>query len=84
MKVRIYSRKDDGEPEELGAIVLKYGQLVPEPKIPALTNLLSEPLLTYEGKERIFIESKNEPKRFLRALQRAVRGSYFWAGEVEE
>ena len=83
MKVRLYAQRDE-QVEELGAIVLKNGQLVPEPKIPALTNLLAEPLFLYDKGKDIEIDSEKEPKRFLEALPRAVRGSYFWAGEVEE
>jgi len=44
MKVRIYAQRNTGL-YELGAIVLKDGQLVSEPKIPALNNLLNEPLI---------------------------------------
>lgn len=64
MKVRIYSRKDDGEPEELGAIVLENALLIPHPKVPALTNLLAEPPVVYEGEKRIFIEPKKSPSVF--------------------
>jgi hypothetical protein len=83
MKVRIYAQRDTG-PEELGAIVLKDGQLVSEPKIPALNNLLSEPLIVYGKTTRILIDPEEQPKMFLEALPMCMRGSYFWAGKVEE
>ena len=83
MKVRIYAQRDAGE-VELGAIVLKSGELVPEPKIPALTNLLSEPLYVYDKGKDVTIDPAKQPEAFLKALKRAVRGSYLWAGEVEE
>ena len=83
MKVRIYAQRETG-PEELGAIVLEKGALLPQPKIPALTNLLNEPLMIYDKGKRIEIDAAKEPKRFLEALPKAVRGSYIWAGEVEE
>ena len=83
MKVRIYSRDNDGNPEELGAIVLKGGVLVQEPICNALTNLLSEPLVFYDKETRILIDPMDEPKQFLDALPLALRGSYVWAGEVE-
>lgn len=83
MKVRIYAQRESGA-ELLGAIVLQGGQLIPEPKIPALVNLLADPLFLYENGKDVEIEASKEPKRFLEALPKAVRGSYFWAGEVEE
>lgn len=83
MKVRIYAQRESGV-ELLGAIVLQDGQLIPEPKIPALTNLLAEPLFFYANGKDIEIDAAKEPQRFLEALPKAVRGSYFWAGEVEE
>lgn len=84
MKVRIYSRDTEGEAEELGAIVLAEGRLVAEPKVIALENLLADPLVIYEGTEQIRIRASDEPKRFLASLPRAICGSYFWAGQVEE
>jgi len=83
MKVRIYAQRDTGT-KELGAIVLKDGQLVPEPKITALNNLLSEPLIIYGKTTRILIDPEGQPKMFLEALPMCVRGLYFWAGKVEE
>jgi hypothetical protein len=83
MKVRIYAQRESG-PEELGAIVLKHGKLVQEPTSIALTNLLSEPLVIYEKATRILIDPEEEPKKFLEHLTKAVRGSYVWAGEMEE
>jgi hypothetical protein len=83
MKVRIYAQREDG-PEELGAIVLKEGVLVPQPKIPALTNLLREPLIVYDKMKRVLIDSAKEPEKFLHTMPKAVRGAYIWAGEVEE
>jgi hypothetical protein len=82
--VRIYSRDQQGEPEELGALVLKDGKLVQEPECLALTNLLREPLIVYDKGTRIEIDAQEEPERYLRALTRAVRGSYVWAGDIEE
>ena len=84
MKVRIYSRNGEGEPEELGAIVLKDGKLIQEPDSIALTNLLSEPLIIYEKSKRILIDPDEEPKKFLEHLTKCVRGSYVWAGKVEK
>lgn len=83
MKVRIYAQRENGD-EELGTIVLKDGQLVPEPKILALTNLLSAPLYVYENGKDLHIDPNKDREKFLKAMRRAVRGSYFWAGEVEE
>ena len=57
MKVRIYNRDSDGNPEELGAIVLK-DELVPEPNIPSLNNRLGDPLIVYEKTTRILIDHK--------------------------
>lgn len=84
MKVRIYSRDKEGEPEELGEIVLKDGKLIQEPHILALTNLLSEPLIIYEHNKRILIDADEEPKKFLENLPKAMRGCYVWAGELED
>jgi len=83
MKVRLYAQREFGV-EELGAIVLKGDQLVAEPETTALVNLLSEPLVVYQGAEHVEIDPKKEPQGFLSALPRAVRGSYFWAGQLEE
>ncbi len=83
MKVRIYAQRNTGL-EELGAIVLKDGQLISEPKIPALNVLLSEPLIIRGKTTRLLIDPENQPKMFLEALPMCVRGSYFWAGKVEE
>lgn len=83
MKVRIYAQRDEG-PEELGAIVLKDDALIPEPKIPALTNILKDPLFVYEQEDEVEIVAAKEPKKFLQALPKCVRGSYLWAGPVEE
>jgi len=83
MKVRIYAQRNTGL-EELGAIVLKNGRLVSEPKIPALSILLSEPLIISGKTTRLLIDPAEQPKMFLEALPMCVRGSYFWAGKVEE
>jgi hypothetical protein len=83
MKVRIYAQRNTGL-EELGAIVLKDGQLVSEPKIPALNNLLSRPLIIYGKTTRMQIDPEGQPKMFLEALPMCVRGSSLWAGKVEE
>lgn len=84
MKVRIYSRDKQGDPEELGAIVLKGGKLVQEPESLALRNILREPLIVYDKNTRVLIDAEEEPKKFLAHLTQCVRGSYVWAGEVEE
>lgn len=64
--------------------MLEDGHLVPVPNILALTCLLREPLFVrYKGKN-LEIDSEKEPELFLKSLKRAIRGSYLWAGEVEE
>ena len=83
MKVRIYAQRENG-PQELGAIVLKDGTLIPEPKIPVLTNILRDPLFFYEQDEEVEVSAAKEPNKFLQALPKCVRGSYLWAGPVEE
>ena len=82
-RVRIYSRGQSGNPDELGAIVLKDGHLVPEPNILALTGLLHETLFVRYGGNNLEIDPEKEPELFLKLLKRALRGSYLWAGEVE-
>jgi len=37
----------------------------------------------YKGKN-LEIDSEKEPELFLKSLKRDIRGSYLWAGEVEE
>ena len=83
-QVRFYELDDKAEPRQLGAIMLRNGKLVAESTELIVTRLLDEPLITYEGKDRISIDPENEPERFLNALPRAIRGCYFWAGKVEE
>lgn len=68
MKVRLYAQREFGVVEELGAIVLRGDQLVAEPETTALVNLLSEPLVVYQGTEPVEIDPKKEPQGFLRAL----------------
>lgn len=83
MKVPLYAQRESGV-EDLGAIVLMGNELVAEPKTTALVNLLSEPLVICQGSEQFEIDPKKEPAELLKALPRAVRGSYFWAGQLEE
>ena len=64
--------------------MLKDGKLVQEPERIALTNLLSEPLIACDKSTRILIDAQEESKKFLKHMTKCVRGSYFWAGEVEE
>jgi len=82
MKVLILTRGNTGL-EEVGAIVLKDGQLIPEPKIRTLVELLDQPSYVYELGTELRITATNEPERFLRALANNAHGS-LWAGEVEE
>jgi hypothetical protein len=82
MEVRIHTRGDTGL-QELGAIVLKDGQLVPEPMVRALVELLAQSLYVYDQGIEIAITATKEPEKFLRALANNIHGS-LWAGEVEE
>ena len=51
MKVRIYERNDDGEPHEIGAIVLKDSLLIPDPKISRPSRIcLLNPFSSTKGK----------------------------------
>ncbi len=86
MKVRFYELTSDGSDDTLvGEIRLERGQLVADPPTRLiLTNLLAEPLTVYEKDDSLRIDAQKDPEGFLRALPRAIRGSYFWAGPVEE
>lgn len=85
MKVRFYEPTKDGEStQEVGVIELRNGKLVAEPDRLLLTNLLREPLVVYMKDKSVKIDPESDPKAFLEALPKAIRGSYFWAGEVEE
>lgn len=84
MKVRIYGCDGQGEREKLGVVMLKGRKLFQEPESVVLTNLLSEPLIAYEKNKRVRIDVQERPEKFLEHLTKAVRGSYVWAGEVEE
>lgn len=86
MKVRFFEpTKDGSSTQEAGAIVLRNGVLVADPDRLLISNLLLEPLFVYDSKgKEVSIDPKKDPKGFLEALPRAIRGSYFWAGPVED
>lgn len=86
MKVRFFEPTSDGSDHKLvGEIRLEGGKLVVDPPNRLiLTNLLDDPITVYDTNESIRIDVKKDPEAFLRGLPRVIRGSYFWAGPLEE
>ncbi len=85
MKVRFFRQRPNGS-EEVGALVLRQGKLMPEPPDSiALNGILDEPPQVFQedGPPKL-IDHKAEPEVFLRALASVYHGTYFWASTVED
>lgn len=91
MRVKVFELDEEAETREMGALVLRDGQIVPEPKDPkdtgavrALGRLAKAQIHVLIDQQDRTIAPDKDPELFLDQLHRAYHGSYLWAGKVEK